>query len=216
MHPEAISNTLWGLLRRLSFIPEMNFTYLGGGTALSLQLGHRKSEDLDFFLTDKFDDLSFMKGIQQSALDTLVINQTRNHTQLMIQSTKVDLIQPRVPLKFPLKTIHSETGNLKMADARDIGQMKIIAIGSRGSKKDFVDLYCLTRGIIPLESLVAMAMEQDRGISYSKFLFLKGLVDFEEADLEGDVSMIWDKSWEEIKNSLKEEVKKIARKTCKT
>ena len=214
MYTEAISDRLWGLLKRLSAFPEMKFAYLGGGTALSLQLGHRKSEDLDFFLINEFDELAFMRDIQRSGLDTLVINQTSNHTQLMIQSSKVDLIQSRMPLKFTLKAIHPETANLKMADAKDIGRMKIMAIGSRGSKKDFVDLYCLTREIIPLESLIAMAMEEDRGIRYSKLLFLKGLVDFEEADLEGDVSMIWDKSWGEIKRSLKEEVKEIAKKTC--
>lgn len=214
MYTEAISDPLWGLLRRLSAFPEMKFAYLGGGTALALQLGHRKSEDLDFFLIDEFDELAFMRSIQRSGLDTLVINQTSNHTQLMIQSSKVDLIQSRMPLKFPLKAIHPETANLKMADAKDIGRMKIMAIGSRGSKKDFVDLYCLAREIIPLESLIAMAMEEDLGIRYSKLLFLKGLVDFEEADLEGDVSMIWDKSWDEIKGSLKEKVKEIAKKTC--
>ena len=214
MYTEAISDHLWGLLKRLSAFPEMKFAYLGGGTALSMQLGHRKSEDLDFFLIDEFDELAFMGSIQRSGLDTLVINQTSNHTQLMIQSSKVDLIQSRMPLKFTLKVIHPETANLKMADAKDIGRMKIMAIGSRGSKKDFVDLYCLTREIIPLESLIAMAMEEDRGIRYSKLLFLKGLVDFEEADLEGGVSMIWDKSWDEIKGSLKEEVKEIAKKTC--
>ena len=214
MYTEAISDRLWGLLKRLSAFPEMKFTYLGGGTALSMQLGHRKSEDLDFFLIDEFDELAFVGSLQRSGLDTLVINQTSNHTQLMIQSSKVDLIQSRMPLKFHLKAIHPETTNLKMADAKDIGRMKIMAIGSRGSKKDFVDLYCLTREIIPLESLIEIAMEEDRGIRYSKLLFLKGLVDFEEADLEGDVSMIWDKSWDEIKSSLKEEVKEIAKKTC--
>jgi len=190
----------------------MSFCYLGGGTALALQLAHRRSDDLDFFVTEEFDDLSFTRNIQLEELDTLVINQSSQHTELMIQSTKVDLIRERVPLKFPLKFIHPETENLRMADARDIGRMKIISIGSRGSKKDFVDLYCLTREIITLESLIAMATEEDRGIKYSKLLFLKGLVDFEEAEKEVDLKMIWDTGWEEVKRSLIEEVKKIAKK----
>lgn len=42
-----------------SFLPDLekpakNF-YLARGTALALQLGHRKSIDLDFFSMDKFD-----------------------------------------------------------------------------------------------------------------------------------------------------------------
>ena len=174
MYTEAISDPLWGLLKRLSAFPEMKFTYLGGGTALSLQLGHRKSEDLDFFLIDEFDEIAFMRSIQRSGLDTLVINQTPNHIQLMIQSNKVDLIQSRMHLKFTLKAIHPETANLKMADAKDIGRMKIMAIGSRGSKKDFVDLYCLTREIIPLESLIAMAMEEAGEFGIVNFFFSKG------------------------------------------
>lgn len=212
MYTKAISDSLWELLRRLNRISDMSFCYLGGGTALALQLAHRRSEDLDFFVTEEFDDLSFTRNIQLEGLDTLVINQSSQHTELMIQSTKVDLIRERVPLKFPLKFIHPETENLRMADARDIGRMKIISIGSRGSKKDFVDLYCLTREIITLESLIAMATEEDRGIKYSKLLFLKGLVDFEEAEKEVDLKMIWDTGWEEVKRSLIEEVKKIAKK----
>jgi|GEM_PF-2376637 len=33
----------------------LNRFYLSGGTALSLQIGHRKSEDLDFFSQKSFD-----------------------------------------------------------------------------------------------------------------------------------------------------------------
>lgn len=212
MYPQAISDPIWELLRRLNPIPDMKFSYLGGGTALALQLGHRKSDDLDFFVTEEFDDLSFKRNLQLKALDTIVINQTSNHTEMMIQSIKIDLLKERIPIKFPLKAIHPQTENLKMADPRDIGRMKIISIGSRGSKKDFVDLYCLTREILTLESLIMIAMEEDRGFKYSLLLFLKGLVDFDEAERESDLAMIWDISWDEVKNSLKEEVKKIAKK----
>jgi hypothetical protein len=190
----------------------MTYSYLGGGTALALQLGHRRSEDLDFFVTEEFNDLSFKQNIQLERLDTLVVNQTPNHTEMMIQSIKVDFVRERIPLKFPLKPIHPQTQRLNMADSRDIGRMKIISIGSRGSKKDFVDLYCLTRKIMTLESLIMMAMEEDRGLKYSKLLFLKGLVDFEEAEREGDLAMIWDIGWEEVKDGLMEDVKKIAKK----
>ena len=212
MYTKAISDPIWELLRRLNPIPDMTYSYLGGGTALALQLGHRRSEDLDFFVTEEFNDLSFKQNIQLEKLDTVVVNQTPNHTEMMIQSIKVDFIRERIPLKFPLKPIHSQTKRINMADSRDIAPMKIISIGSRGSKKDFVDLYCLTRKIMTLESLIMMAMEEDRGLKYSKLLFLKGLVDFEEAELEGDLAMIWDLGWEEVKGGLMEDVKKIAKK----
>ena len=212
MDSKAISDSLWDLLQRLNSIPEIKCSYLGGGTALALQMEHRISEDLDLFITEGFDDLAFKKAIQRKALTVFVVNQTPDHLELMLQSIKVDLIRERIPLKFPLKSIDSRIENLKMADPRDIGRMKIMSIGSRGNKKDFVDLYCLTRKIIPLETLLALAMEEDHGIRYSKLLFLKGLVDFEEADQEGELPILWDISWKEVKKCLIDEVKHIARK----
>jgi hypothetical protein len=60
-----------------------------------------------------------------------------------------------------------------MADARDIGRMKPLAIGSRGSKKDFIGLFCLIRDVIPLESLITMAESGPKKAKYSRLLFLK-------------------------------------------
>jgi len=210
MHSEAISNSIWDLLSRLNSIALMGSCYLGGGTGLALQLGHRISEDLDFFVGKASDFLSFEMAIKSKGLETLVLNQTSDHTEMMIQSVRVDLIRERIPLKFPLQPADSRTPNLKVANPKDIGRMKILAIGSRGSKKDFVDLYCLTRRVIPLGSLLTLAMEENHGIRYSKLLFLKGLVDFEQADREADLTLLWDIGWEEVKESITEEVRRIA------
>jgi len=66
----------------------MKFYYLGGGTALALQLEHRISEDLDFFVAEKLDHLSFERAIKSKGLDTFVFNQTHDHTELIIQSVR--------------------------------------------------------------------------------------------------------------------------------
>lgn len=212
MYSETISDSVWDLLHRLNSMTQMKFYYLGGGTALALQLGHRISEDLDFFVAEELDHLSFERAIKSKGLDTFVLNQTHDHTELIIQSVRVDLIRERIPLKFPLKPIDSRIPNLKMADLKDIGRMKILSIGSRGCKKDFVDLYCLTRKVISLESLLTLAMEEDHGVRYSRLLFLKGLVDFEEADRDADLTLLWDIGWEQVKKGLTMEVRQIAEK----
>ena len=48
MYTQTISDPLWQLLKRFDRFPELTSGYLGGGTALALQLGHRRSDDLDF------------------------------------------------------------------------------------------------------------------------------------------------------------------------
>ena len=49
MHLEILDERCIHLVRELAEIPETTCFYLAGGTALSLQLGLRKSYDFDFF-----------------------------------------------------------------------------------------------------------------------------------------------------------------------
>jgi len=212
MHPETLPDSLWALLPRLDRIPGISNAYLGGGSALALFLGHRKSEDLDFFFPEDFEEAEFINRARLEKLDILLLHQSSAHTVLLVDKVKVDLIKEKMPLMFPLQPLHPQMTNLKIADPRDIGRMKILSIGSRGNRKDFIDLFCLTREVISLESLLSMSMEERPGIKYSKLHFLKGVVDFEEADLQSEPVMIWNMSWAEIKNALFEEVKQIAKK----
>jgi hypothetical protein len=130
----------------------------------------------------------------------------------MVRSVKIDLVREQVALKYPLVQVRPDLSGIRMADAMDIGRMKLMAIGSRGGKKDFIDVYCLTRERLTLESLIETAMGENRGVSYSKVLFLKGLVDFEEADAEPDPRLLWNITWQEVKKSLASEIKEIARR----
>ena len=214
MYPQTISNALWQLLKNLDQIPALGRAYLGGGTALALQLGHRRSDDLDFFVPENFDTPALLMETAKRAPTLIILNQTSRHTEILINSVKVDLILEQVSLTWSARPIHSEINNLKMADAVDIGRMKLLTIGSRGGRKDFVDIFCLTRSVIPLKTLIALSIEENQGIKYSKLLFLKGLVDFEAANEEPDPIMIWNVTWNRIKEALREEVKQIAEEIC--
>ena len=139
-----------------------------------------------------------------------MINQTPHHCEMVIETIKVDYLRERIPPKFPLKTIASESGTVQMADLKDIGRMKLHSIASRGSRKDFVDLYCLTRSAISLEELLLQAMEEQGTLRFSRLLFLKGLVDFEEAERDAPPILLWNIDWDKVKVGLADEVKRIA------
>ena len=55
MHPKVISASGWSLVRRLVGEDLAEGWVLAGGTGLALQLGHRTSQDLDFFREGPFD-----------------------------------------------------------------------------------------------------------------------------------------------------------------
>lgn len=47
MHLETIDKSMLALSKKLDFLQKF-FFYLAGGTGLALQIGHRKSFDMDF------------------------------------------------------------------------------------------------------------------------------------------------------------------------
>ncbi|MFQ5657921.1 MAG: nucleotidyl transferase AbiEii/AbiGii toxin family protein, partial [Candidatus Methylomirabilales bacterium] len=49
MHPEVLPLRARRLCGKLMRLPALRPFYLAGGTGLALHLGHRRSEDLDFF-----------------------------------------------------------------------------------------------------------------------------------------------------------------------
>ena len=145
-------------------------------------------------------------------MNATVVGRTPDHLELIVEAIKVDCLRERIPLLFPLKTVAHEGNGFHIADARDIGRMKLHSISSRGCKKDYFDLYCLTRSAVPLDELLDLVAEEQGTIRFSRLLFLKGLIDFEEAEREAPPVMLWDVDWEEVKAGLAEEVKSIGRK----
>lgn len=98
---------------------------------------------------------------------------------------------------------------ISVADARDIGCMKISAISSRGSKKDFVDLFFICQKVTPLATLLDLFKKKYKGVDYNMAHILKSLVYFEDAEKEPMPRMLIKISWNEIKKFFKEEIKKL-------
>ena len=73
LYLETVESSTLELLKKLQRLPVLEQTRLVGGTALALQLGHRKSIDLDFFGTVELkakagqpDFRHFLQPIQRS------------------------------------------------------------------------------------------------------------------------------------------------------
>jgi hypothetical protein len=175
-----------------------------------MQLGHRISADLDFFVPGNLECETLIHDLQDVGMNATMIGRTPSHCELSIAAIRVDYLRERIPPRFPLRMVVSEGGKFHMADAADIGRMKLHAIAGRGSRKDFIDLYCLTRATIPLEQLLMLALEEHATVRFNRLLFLKGLVDFEEADKDVQPILLWSIDWRQVKADLTEEVKRIA------
>lgn len=128
------------LLKSLQAEPILADTRLVGGTALSLQIGHRVSEDLDLFCTKLFDSLRVQSLlIEQYGFMPSVIE---DGTLIgFVGGVKIDIIYHPFPW---LEDVIEEDG-MRIASLTDIAAMKMHAIINSGKRpKDFVDLAFLS------------------------------------------------------------------------
>ncbi len=103
-----------------------------------------------------------------------------------------------MPLLFPGTTYRG----LVVADPRDIAVMKAIAIGGRGSRKDFVDLFFFLRAGGSLDGVLSLVRRRFEEVDYNEYHLLKSLAYFEDAESEPMPTMIRDVEWETIREAI--------------
>lgn len=172
---------------------------LAGGSGLALQIGHRVSEDLDFFTSQPFASSSLATSLAAKA-DKLEEILTEAQTFIAdLEGVKCSFFYHEIPLTF--KMVFYE--GLKIAHWRDILAEKFKTLAQRGSKKDFYDIFCVLQAKkISLEEAVSIFRKrfQSSGVNY--YHVLRSLAYFEDADLDPDPKTLkgFDVSWQEVKS----------------
>lgn len=190
---EVIGEPVAHTVSELQKIPAAARFYLAGGTGLALQLGHRRSVDLDFFLAEDFDVEPLLQKIQQLEGFSLV-SKSPGTIDAHIGETKVSFLAYAYPVLYPFKQFLGAN----VADPRDIGCMKISAIASRGTKRDFVDLYVLAQRY-GLDSLLGWFRTKFAQTNYSMVHVLKSLAYFTEAEQDPMPHMLVPLVWDDVK-----------------
>ncbi|MBU1070980.1 nucleotidyl transferase AbiEii/AbiGii toxin family protein [Patescibacteria group bacterium] len=194
MFTKALPPTTLQSLKETKKISGLKPAYLAGGTALTLHLGHRLSEDLDFFTPKKFSELSLISELKQKTNFTL----ERQAWQTIIGKigpTKFSLFYYQYPLIKPLQ----KTDFVNLASLEDIAAMKLHAISDRGSKKDFFDFYHLLK-TLSLPQIFNFYDQKYGKLQEHKFHIIKSLIYFEPADQEAKLNLLdTSTSWSQIK-----------------
>jgi hypothetical protein len=139
LHKETVETGTLDLIKQLMADSRLSDFVMVGGTALSLQIGHRISIDIDLFTQKAFDSESLKQYIEDAYRMTNAKAIT-NGLFGFINDIKIDLIAHQYPLVQSMQEIES----VRMLSLEDIGAMKIHAIVQNGSRyKDFVDMYFL-------------------------------------------------------------------------
>ena len=202
LHIETVEPRTFSLLEQLMKEPTLAGFGLVGGTALSLLYGHRKSEDLDLFSTEKFENEEVISKLNQLFGGRVLLEQKPPQFGIFcfIDDVKVDLVRHPHPLIAPPKLVEG----VRMFSTEDIIAMKVQAVLGRGKKKDFWDIAELLEHY-SVEDFVRFHQQK-----YSTQNLLisvpQAITYFKDAEESEDPVSLKNQSWQQVKRSITKKV----------
>jgi len=198
---DAIRPDTLDTLKVIQSQSELSGTRLVGGTALALQLGHRLSIDIDLFgIWDRELDLH---EVLERCGSVIAEHRTQNIHVFNVNEIKVDVVY----YEYEWLSSPVEVEGVRMALVNDIAPMKLEAINSRGSKKDFIDMAFLLEKFSLNEILEWYKAKYPKG---SEYLVLRSLVYFDDAEDDPMPLMLKPMDWESAKERIRDAVRKVA------
>ncbi|WP_373495213.1 nucleotidyl transferase AbiEii/AbiGii toxin family protein [Aquiflexum sp.] len=182
---------------------------LVGGTALSLQLGHRMSLDIDLFSEKVYGSIDFdsiekflrSNFIYVSDPIQIPIGFGRSY---MVGESSDSAIKLDLYYTDPFLEEEKTQDIIRFASMEEIGAMKIDVVQRGGRKKDFWDIHELLDRFT-LGQLIKLHARK-YPYTHDKKVILENLLDFSKADNEPDPKCLKGKYWELIKLDIVEAV----------
>jgi len=204
MFIEKLPATTRATLVRVAALPLPVQTYLAGGTAATLRLGHRLSDDLDLFTPEPFEPEVLVQLIQQAG--AFELERTSWGTILgWLNGVRFSLFYYRYPLLEACQPLDQ----LRIASLRDIAAMKIAAISDRGARKDFIDLYLICTKQLSLRQALKLYDRKYGKLKANRIHIYKSLVHFDQAESEPMPVMLIPFRWGQLKTFFEREVDRL-------
>jgi hypothetical protein len=197
-YARVIPEALFRELRRAGRVFSEEGFVLGGGTAVALWFGHRRSEDPEFFREEPM------------PYPEVVAERLRREAGLFVRAIARGTIHgslagsPAGLFEYPYPTIRPPVFwrrcGLWVLTPDDLAAMKLAAVVQRGVRKDFVDIYALGLRHRPLVEMIRL-YQRRFGIG-DPGPVLRALTYFEDAEASPLPPMLWDVSWERIRETV--------------
>ncbi len=205
-------NTL-SVFDRISNSNFINQYTLIGGTALSIQIHHRLSEDLDFILDSPTLNNSLIKREMIKVFpDYRIIRDDKDYQlDFVINDCKVTFISTgTIALPFKVRPLSFLFRNTRIANIDTIAVLKLSAIAQRNTLRDYYDLFYISKYFIPLKTIFDLTRKLNPNLSPITYLeTITYTKDISEDNMEAylDPKEIISKS--ELEEYFVKELKKI-------
>lgn len=206
-HPEVLTRGQAGALRHLGPILSAEGFYLGGGTAVAIQLGHRRSNDCDWFKDQPVGDaLVLASRLRQRGVPLIVQEVAPGTLHGRVGSVRLSCLEYRYPLLGD--PVSWADCSCQIASLDDLACMKLAAVAQRGAKKDFVDIYALGAKHRPLPDLLQAYRRKYEVGDIAHVIY--GLTYFDDADRQRMPVLLWDLDWRRVKQAIRGWIRELA------
>lgn len=205
-HWESVSNALRELMRSVGEHPFAERFYLAGGTTLALRMGHRRSYDLDFF--SETDEV--LTDTRQEIINALADHQpqtlenTDGNLLLLVSGLNIGFYSYGYPLVEQPDFIEGVT----VASIADAGLMKLDALITRGSRKDFYDLYFIA-GEISIPNLLVLGETKYPRARDFQLMAVEAMLQFDNADQDVQPVLLQNVPWEKVREFFIAEARQL-------
>ena len=185
-----------------------DFTFVGG-SAIGYYLGHRLSEDLDFFTWHEklpVETQSFIDALAKTK-NIVIANRTQTYMDLLINDIKVTLFaNDWDALKKDRSNI---TGTIFVANLPLLCAMKMNTLSLRAKYRDYYDLYVLNKEKYSIREMLNFSMDYIPGMTKKIFgMQLTYTEDINDESID-HLSPKYTVTLENIKNHFEKEVYKL-------
>lgn len=158
---------------------------LVGGTAVALQIGHRRSIDFDLFTHKEFKNINLRKKITgPKQIQETLVNRNGEYT-FMLNGVKITFFQFPYKIEFTKKF----EDIVRVADLLTLAAMKAFALGQRNKWKDCVDLYFIMEKYHGPDKIIKRAQELF-GAEFNGRLFRNQLGYFKDVNYSEEVEYL--------------------------
>ena len=159
--------------------------YLVGGTAIALQIGHRKSIDFDLFKGCAFNSKRVLDKISTKNYRYTITRRVSEQLNLTISDVKMTFFE----FPYPVEAKLDYDKTVRMPELISLAAMKAFALGRRSKWKDYIDLYFLLKDHFSLDQIIQRA-ESIFGQEFSGKLFRAQLAYHEDIDYTENVDFM--------------------------
>lgn len=184
MFKEILTNGQIGLLNLIQKFTD-DF-YMVGGTAIALQIGHRRSIDFDLFSYKSLDTMEIIRTIRKgNHTIEATLEETSTELTMVIDGVKITFLE----YPFKIEPVVNFDDIITMPDLLTLSAMKAYSLGRRSKWKDYIDLYFFLRDHFSIRDISRKAKEIFGG-EFNERLFREQLCYFEDIDFSEDVEYI--------------------------